>query len=334
MSKIDNISVRQLYDFARYDFPVKNVGLLDLTTNQFQTTDYEYVWISLVPTIDNYIYMSFKNRRIFVDETAVTMNNVLVDVQNEIQNVLESNEYKYKTLYNTLNLEYDPISNYDSYERIGNTTQDTGSTTNLIGAKSVTTTDNLGERKTQLDDIIASKKITDDFDKGVEKTTTKNELGKNVVTTINNNGTTEEIHQVSPSDEPTKLYNKDKNTTDQIKDGKVTETTDPKSDTITTDTNARHDKTVSLSDGYTDTHKSTSELVKDVSTTESNSTADSNVVDLQTLFYQETTKKGNIGVTTSQQMIMSEREVANFNFVYIIAKDIVNAISSSVYFSI
>ena len=43
------------------------------------------------------------------------------------------------------------------------------------------------------------------------------------------------------------------------------------------------------------------------------------------------TRKGNIGVTTSQQMIMSEREVANFEFMKIVAKDIVNNISIGVW---
>lgn len=43
------------------------------------------------------------------------------------------------------------------------------------------------------------------------------------------------------------------------------------------------------------------------------------------------TRKGNIGVTTSQQMIISEREVANFEFMKIVAKDIVNNISIGVW---
>ena len=43
------------------------------------------------------------------------------------------------------------------------------------------------------------------------------------------------------------------------------------------------------------------------------------------------TRKGNIGVTTSQQMIMSEREVANFEFMRIVAKDIVNNITIGVW---
>lgn len=41
---------------------------------------------------------------------------------------------------------------------------------------------------------------------------------------------------------------------------------------------------------------------------------------------------GNIGVTTSQQMLMSEREVSNFSLIKIIAQDITDSISYNLYF--
>ena len=41
---------------------------------------------------------------------------------------------------------------------------------------------------------------------------------------------------------------------------------------------------------------------------------------------------GNIGVTTSQQMLMSERDVANFSLIKIIANDVVDDISYNLYF--
>ena len=40
---------------------------------------------------------------------------------------------------------------------------------------------------------------------------------------------------------------------------------------------------------------------------------------------------GNIGVTTSQQMLESEREVAYFNFVSIVAHDIIKLIAICIY---
>ena len=42
------------------------------------------------------------------------------------------------------------------------------------------------------------------------------------------------------------------------------------------------------------------------------------------------TRTGNIGVTTSQQMIMSERDVANFSFLKILTEDLVNCFTLGV----
>ena len=42
------------------------------------------------------------------------------------------------------------------------------------------------------------------------------------------------------------------------------------------------------------------------------------------------TRSGNIGVTTSQQMIESEREVANFSFLKILTEDLVNCFTLGV----
>ena len=41
---------------------------------------------------------------------------------------------------------------------------------------------------------------------------------------------------------------------------------------------------------------------------------------------------GNIGVTTSQQMLMSERDVSNFSLIKIIANDVTDSISYNLYF--
>ena len=43
------------------------------------------------------------------------------------------------------------------------------------------------------------------------------------------------------------------------------------------------------------------------------------------------TRSGNIGVTTSQQMLQSEREIAYFNFISIVAHDIVKLIAICIY---
>ena len=51
----------------------------------------------------------------------------------------------------------------------------------------------------------------------------------------------------------------------------------------------------------------------------------------ETTYKHENRTRGNIGVTTSQQMLESEREVALFNFVGIVAHDIVKLIAICLY---
>ena len=43
------------------------------------------------------------------------------------------------------------------------------------------------------------------------------------------------------------------------------------------------------------------------------------------------TRSGNIGVTTSQQMLESERDIALFNFIGIVAHDIIKSICICIY---
>lgn len=56
--------------------------------------------------------------------------------------------------------------------------------------------------------------------------------------------------------------------------------------------------------------------------------------DTETVQGQDVTESrihGNIGVTTSQQMIQSEREVSNFNYILTVLNDVVNDICSMMY---
>lgn len=59
--------------------------------------------------------------------------------------------------------------------------------------------------------------------------------------------------------------------------------------------------------------------------------------DTETIQGQDMTESrihGNIGVTTSQQMIQSEREVASFNYILTILNDVVNDICSMMYLEV
>lgn len=161
-----------------------------------------------------------------------------------------ANAYKYKGLFDTTQLDYDPIENYRMREEGEDVREGTDDTTHEYGTKNTTTTE--GERK-------------------------DNEtLG---------NHTDSTIHSVSPY-EQTGFTNKSKDDTSYA------------------------DRSNNFTKGsMTSTIKEDGRQDKDTK-----SFGDSTKHNL--------TRSGNIGVTTSQQMIEAEREVRNFSIYIELAKDI------------
>lgn len=152
---------------------------------------------------------------------AMPIYNYKLKVVTQILNLFHVNYYKYKTLFNTMFFEYNPIENYRMVEEEDNSTENEGTVT-ADGTTTATATDS----STQYNDQTFS------------------DVAKNETSGTNN------------------------------------------------------------------------------STTQSTGKID---------FTKRLTRSGNIGVTTSQQMIESERTLAFFSFYEVIAEDIVNAISTKIY---
>lgn len=190
----------------------------------------------------------------------------------------EINEYKYKHLYNTTVVDYNPIENYNMVED-GTDSTNTSATTN-------TTT---GEQHNTLNNTV-NRNIGEQNNEN-NSTTTKN-------------GTENVTHKVT-------AYNSEK-FENQSQDS--------------TDFSGYGEKNVSMSKiGAridTDTENNTETIGSriDASNSSENISADHRL-----------TRTGNIGVTTTQQMIESEREVALFNFTLTVAKDILRTICYMVY---
>ena len=131
-----------------------------------------------------------------------------------------------------------------------------------------------------------------------DKNTTTNNVGAR-------NDSNTNVLSVSPSDEKDTFYGKEKNE-NNIQVGQQSTNTD------STNSIGEQNTTNSATDNIGERNDSK----KDVG----------NVVADRTL-----RTKGNIGVTTSQQMLQSEREVAYFELIKIIAHDTVNAICSGLW---
>ena len=238
---------------------------------------------------------------------------------NEMTYVLDSifaeNFYKYQTLLSTLSLEYNPIWNVDS-EETATETRDGRTEATAYGAVTKTMTN-------------ASR--TNQYTHGAEKETTKN---PQVAVTEQRGAvnTTSGIQSGNKVETTTNFNSQMNDTVDWYNHDRSEKVTQPYSeysnkgqhtDTITTPAhNVELDK-----DSFTDNET----LGSHTDTEGTNQHTDT--VTKQP--YEDVThivRQGNIGTTTTQQMITEERELAKFSLLDIIAKDFVKALCIAVYY--
>lgn len=245
-------------------------------------------------------------------------------IRKRVTNLINVNKYKYSKLYDTTLLEYNPIENYSMTEEGTDTNSTSGTKTDDLGAYSDTTS---GTDTTTITDAKTEKIGTYE---DASTSTTTNDIAK--LTTTTNNATTDtgsETHErkVAPFDSDT--YSEQELNTDTFKDRKnVTNTetiisphtdTTTKRDTITG--GARENSTTT-----TTTDSLQHGMAHDISARSNLYTDESNGTTTHKL-----TRSGNIGVTTSQQMLESERDIALFNFIGIVAHDIIKSICICIY---
>ena len=167
--------------------------------------------------------------------------------------------------------------------------------------------------RTETETVITDSTLDTTMKQGAQTNTTSGNIkvgarnDKNTTTNIAGarNDSNTNVLSVSPSDEKDKFYGKEK-TENNMQVGQQSTSID------STNSLGEQNTTNSTTDNIGERNDSK----KDVG----------NVVVDRTL-----RTKGNIGVTTSQQMLESEREVAYFELVKIIAHDTVNAICSGLW---
>lgn len=238
--------IKNLLDYAKES----NKPLIDIESFNF-LNDYRNKY----ETFDNYIRLKYSNREIY-SEIYMKDEEELSSVYSSwllfVKAYVTSNEYKYKTLYETINFTYNPIENYDRKEDV-----QTIRTPNLSTESNITSIYGNGEIEEQLGNISNSNSVTG---------------------------------SISPWDSEN-FNNKNKNVNEFTQES-ITNKTINKTKTDTQD-NAQL---------LTGTDKTTTTL---------------NV-------------HGNIGVTSSQDMIKQEREVALFSFYETLFKDIINFTTESI----
>lgn len=135
----------------------ESVGLLEtdsgIVAQSVFNTDLEELLSPFVETVDYQLYFNYANRILIGKYAKENVINTSL-IKKSIYHALKGNEYNLRTLIETINIDYDPISNYEIHETITSTNEgkdvlNYGATsqtsTTSISSFSVETVDNWGE---------------------------------------------------------------------------------------------------------------------------------------------------------------------------------------------
>lgn len=253
------------------------------------------------------------------------METDVTTIQKMVVNLYKTKKYTYEHLYNSTLLKYEPIENYDRLETITDSTvkDTTGSTDYGVQGTTSSTTSISADGAQKNDNTTAEK-----MEYGETTTVIKDKLTKSGKERSTDSGKKVSERNVAPYDSET-YYNQEK-TTDSFD-----------SYSHTNELLDRIDETNSTVNVPAKTDNKTTTVVENIGEKTNTQTATSQqqhqahtdtVTGKEEVTYNhENRTHGNIGVTTSQQMLESEREVALFNFVGIVAHDIIKLIAICIY---
>ena len=233
-------------------------------------------------------------------------------IHNEIIALVYANEYKYTTLAATEGFEYNPIENY-----------------NMVEAE--TTEDNKGQ---QVDTILRGTSTTRTF--ADTETTTHGEQIQKTLNLSDGRSLTATVQSTTGSTEGQRtdtvssdFYGYDSATGAPANSGQTIKGSQTNSGNATTGTQEVASDTHTGTD--TDVHSGQDSVAHTGTIADANTGTDTSTSGTRKdTGKRDLTRSGNIGVTTTQQMIEQERNVANFSFIKIIANDIKNIILEGV----
>lgn len=220
------------------------------------------------------------------------------NINKTLASVLLSNfNTNWTKLYNTLSLDYNPIENYSMTEIGEDINKENNSSTLAHGLTTVKNSTN-----TQTNDLVN----TSDFVDTTKQVVTKKLDNKNV----------------TDSEGAEKIFGFNSNAGNDSNSAKGQ----------TTVTNSGTDTdTVVNSGGTVDTTTDTGTVTNVLEDSTTNSGSDVTTVEASNKMNHKLTRSGNIGVTTSQQMIQSERDLWEWNFFDKVFRDIDTFLTIPIY---
>ena len=320
------MNIYEYIENSKISYPFMSDSFLNTTVDN-PTSSAEFQEL-----LKNYIYENFGIYQIspLIVMRENSTEKSFDDIISEISTlVYKANEYRYNTLYSTIIQEYDPIENYKMIEEITVNYQGDEKTVNQFIGKEKNTINYKGEESTV--DI----KSGSDSNVLTKSGTESNTLAKSGTENVNETDTRGDVTTTSkkaPFDSEN-FYNESQDLTSQSK-ADVKNTTTTFTDRVDNNTTTFANRT----DNEQITYNSSNNINKsfngrsDENIKEFDGRADESLKSFMDRKDVTThTRSGNIGVTTSQQMLESQRLLANFKFVDIVARDIVKKIAILLY---
>ena len=320
------MNIYEYIENSQISYPFMSDNFLNTTVdNPTSTAEFQDL-------LKNYIYENFGIYQIspLIVMRENSTEKSFDDIISEISTlVYKATEYRYNTLYSTIIQEYDPIENYKMIEEITVNYQGDEKTVNQFIGKEKNTINYKGEEST-----VDSKSGTD-TNVLTKNGTESNSLSKSGSENVNESDTRGDVTTTTkkaPFDSEN-FYNESQDLTSQSK-ADVKNTTTTFTDRVDNNTTTFANRT----DNEQITYNSSNNINKsfngrsDENIKEFDGRADESLKSFMNRKDVTThTRSGNIGVTTSQQMLESQRLLANFKFVDIVARDIVKKIAILLY---
>ena len=320
------MNIYEYIENSKLSYPFMSDSFLNTTVdNPTSTAEFQEL-------LKNYIYENFGVYQIspLIVMRENSTEKSFDDIISEISTlVYKANEYRYNTLYSTIIQKYDPIENYKMIEEITVNYQGDEKTVNQFLGKEKNTINYKGEEST------TDSKSGTDTNVLTKSGTESNSLSKSGSENVNESDTRGDVTTTTkkaPFDSET-FYNESQDLTSQSK-ADVKSTTTTYTDRIDNNTTSFTNRT----DNEQITYNSSNNINKsfngrsDENIKEFDGRADESLKSFMNRKDVTThTRSGNIGVTTSQQMLESQRLLANFKFVDIVARDIVKKIAILLY---
>ena len=320
------MNIYEYIENSQISYPFMSDSFLNTTVdNPTSTAEFQEL-------LKNYIYENFGIYQISPlivmreNSTEKTFDDIISEISTL---VYKANEYRYNTLYSTIIQEYDPIENYKMIEEITVNYQGDEKTVNQFIGKEKNTINYKGEEST------VDSKSGSDTNVLTKSGTESNTLSKSGTENVNESDTRGDVTTTTkkaPFDSEN-FYNESQDLTSQSK-ADVKNTTTTFTDRVDNNTTTFANRT----DNEQITYNSSNNINKsfngrsDENIKEFDGRADESLKSFMNRKDVTThTRSGNIGVTTSQQMLESQRLLANFKFVDIVARDIVKKIAILLY---